>query len=571
MTTTTPPHSEPALRSRRQRPAVIVVGVGMLISLLAQAAAIDDSAPAAEPSSAGEPAPITLAFVGDIHFEGDLGSIAESTEDTLGPMSEILADADIAVANLETPVTDVEAPAAKELEDPESRYWFRSPPGTFDALTRSGIDVVSVANNHAADHGVEGLLDTLDAGQTSDVAVVGAGRDHDEAFAPIRHTVGDTTVAVLAADASPVESGDAAWTVEPGSGPGIAAARDQDTSQLVEAVGRADDSDDLVVIYLHWGEEGSSCPTPSQQQLATEIAEAGADIIVGSHAHRPQGTGTLAGTYVSYGLGNFFWYHGRESQTGILELTVTGDEVNEETWHPGRIPTSGGAPRPITGDDRAEAVHDWHRLRSCTNLDAGPGGPDQLPEFTAPAQPIDADTATRMRGSHDPDQCPVPLSDLRLLTPAYIGFDGEPRRGELIVHHEVVEDVQEIFAVLYDERYPLRRMQLLGGYDGNDNRSMSANNTSGYNCRPVAGTDRWSDHAYGRAIDINPVQNPYLVDDQILPAAGSDYADIDRGPDAPPRPGVISENDAAFRAFTDRGWTWGGHWTAPDYQHFSAP
>ena len=114
-------------------------------------------------------------------------------------------------------------------------------------------------------------------------------------------------------------------------------------------------------------------------------------------------------------------------------------------------------------------------------------------------------------------------------------------------------------------------MVLVDAYGGDDDRSMAADNTSGYNCRRVAGTDRWSDHAFGAAIDINPVQNPYVQPSGVAPPAGRRFATLDRRAGADVPAGVIHADDVVVRAFARIGWEWGGDWTsAKDYQHFSA-
>jgi poly-gamma-glutamate synthesis protein (capsule biosynthesis protein) len=167
--------------------------------------------------------------------------------------------------------------------------------------------------------------------------------------------------------------------------------------------------------------------------------------------------------------------------------------------------------------------------------------------------------------------CPVPLSDLRYLRLPYVGFDGEVRRGEMVVAARHAEDVVQVFEQLFEARFPIRRMVLVDEYGGDDDRSMAANNTSAYNCRPVAGTDRWSEHAYGGAIDINPVQNPYVTGSSYVPEEGAAYVDVARGPGARPEPGVIVADGVVVRAFDRIGWEWGGTWTSSkDYQHFSA-
>jgi len=175
-----------------------------------------------------------------------------------------------------------------------------------------------------------------------------------------------------------------------------------------------------------------------------------------------------------------------------------------------------------------------------------------------------------MRFTHR-DGCPVSLADLRYLRMTYLAFDGTVRTGEMVTHADHAEDVTEVFRRLYDARWPLRRMVLLDDYRGDDERSMAADNTSGFNCRRVAGSDSWSDHAYGAAIDVNPVENPYVQRSGVSPAAGRRFALLDRGPGARVPDGVIRSGDVVVRAFARIGWEWGGDWSgAKDYQHFSA-
>ncbi len=176
-----------------------------------------------------------------------------------------------------------------------------------------------------------------------------------------------------------------------------------------------------------------------------------------------------------------------------------------------------------------------------------------------------------MRSSYRPG-CPVLLADLRYLRMRYVGFDWKAHTGEMVVHHDYAKKVTTVFERLYDARWPIRRMRLVDGYGGDDNRSMAANNTSGFNCRRVAGSRAWSAHAYGAAIDINPVQNPYVTGSSIHPLAGARFATIDRSrADRRGPMGAIRAGDVVVRAFDCIGWDWGGDWsTSPDYQHFSA-
>jgi hypothetical protein len=185
------------------------------------------------------------------------------------------------------------------------------------------------------------------------------------------------------------------------------------------------------------------------------------------------------------------------------------------------------------------------------------------PGFFGSVAEIDPDLAQRMSASWRPG-CPVPLSDLRYVSVDHWGFDGGEHRGELVVHTDWAGDVLAVFERFFEERFPIERMALVDDYGGDDLASMEANNTSGFNCRPAQGSTSWSEHAYGRAIDVNPVQNPYVAGATVLPDAGRDY--LDR---SDLRQGMVTE--VVVAAFADIGWEWGGDWeTLSDWQHFSA-
>ncbi|ORB56946.1 peptidase M15 [Mycolicibacterium rhodesiae] len=162
--------------------------------------------------------------------------------------------------------------------------------------------------------------------------------------------------------------------------------------------------------------------------------------------------------------------------------------------------------------------------------------------------------------------CPVAPGELRRIDLDYIGLDGHDHRGVLVVHRDVVDEVIAIFADLRGQRYPIAKMQTPQHYPGAaDELSMEDNNTSAFNCRALPGSTTWSLHAYGRAIDVNPQFNPYLGrNGDLEPATAGGYLDRHRTD-----PGMLHADDPAVRAFTDRGWVWGGNWRNPiDYQHF---
>jgi D-alanyl-D-alanine carboxypeptidase len=161
--------------------------------------------------------------------------------------------------------------------------------------------------------------------------------------------------------------------------------------------------------------------------------------------------------------------------------------------------------------------------------------------------------------------CPVGPAQLRHLRLSHWGFDGKVRVGSLVVRDRVAKDVVRVFRRLHAARFPIRRLRKVDAYRGSDDASMAADNTSGFNCRFVSGTRRWSQHAYGEAIDVNPVENPYVQGSRVRPPSGRRY--LDR---SPARPGMAVEGGVLVRAFESVGWRWGGRWpSSRDYQHFS--
>ncbi|MFN2587570.1 MAG: M15 family metallopeptidase [Actinomycetota bacterium] len=173
----------------------------------------------------------------------------------------------------------------------------------------------------------------------------------------------------------------------------------------------------------------------------------------------------------------------------------------------------------------------------------------------------------RMTGKSWHKGCPVAIRRLRLIEVSYRGFDKQRHMGRLVAHRDAVTALVSALRSMYRHGFKIRKMYLVDRYDASDRRSMRADNTSAFNCRKVAGTNRWSEHAYGRAIDVNPVENPYVASDgTVTPRKGAEYADR-----TPRRKGMIASGGATVRAFERVGWGWGGYWSsAKDYQHFSA-
>jgi len=214
-------------------------------------------------------------------------------------------------------------------------------------------------------------------------------------------------------------------------------------------------------------------------------------------------------------------------------------------------PGAGSVPAPVVAPDTPWQPHD---AVPADALDAG---------YAGTVSTITAELAERMSSSWR-EGCPVPLADLRYVTVTHHDFDGGTATGELVVHADVADSVVAVFGELFALGYPVRSMRLVDDFDGSDDASMAADNTSAFNCRPISRGTGWSEHAYGRAIDLNPVENPYVRGTLVLPPEGAPFADRSAAP------GVVLADDAVVRAFAAHGWRWGGDWDSPvDYQHFS--
>ncbi len=302
--------------------------------------------------------PITIAFAGDTHFYAQLAARLARPRTALGPTIPELRRADFTMVNLETAITTRGTKEPKEFN-------FRAPASAFTALKAAGIDVVSMANNHGVDFGQVGLKDSLAAIRSSGYPVVGIGRNAAEAYKPYYATVKDTRLAVIGATQVLDDNLIAGWTATSTHG-GLASAKN--APRLMYEVRKARRHADAVIVYLHWGQEMRECPLPRQQVLAAQLVKAGADVIVGGHAHVPLGGGYLHGRYVDYGMGNFFFYaaSGRTAASGILELRLQGRRVQSAQWKPAVV--SGGVPQLLTGAPRQQALTKWNSLRACTGL-----------------------------------------------------------------------------------------------------------------------------------------------------------------------------------------------------------
>jgi hypothetical protein len=186
--------------------------------------------------------------------------------------------------------------------------------------------------------------------------------------------------------------------------------------------------------------------------------------------------------------------------------------------------------------------------------------------FTFSAHSLSPAVRERVVGVSWHQGCPVAIKQLRYLRISYYGFDRRVHKGEMVANRTAVPALRRAFGSLYRSHFPIRRMRLVDDYGGSDFRSIEADNTSAFNCRRTTGRSSWSQHAYGRALDINPIENPYVSNGGTAHRASRPYLNRKRH-----RRGMAYRGGVLVRAFKRAGWGWGGNWSDPtDYQHFSA-
>lgn len=178
--------------------------------------------------------------------------------------------------------------------------------------------------------------------------------------------------------------------------------------------------------------------------------------------------------------------------------------------------------------------------------------------------------AKMIAGNSWQEGCPVHTDELRYLRMTYIDFNGEDQVGELIVHKEIAEEMIQILGEMYAVGYPIRQMRLISDFDGNDWQSIEADNTSAFNCRKATGSKKWSNHAYGKAIDMNPIENPYISrKGYISHKASQKYRQRVHEDNSPEDRAVLLKDDPVTKILKSYGYHWGGDWkTVKDYQHF---
>jgi hypothetical protein len=260
-----------------------------------------------------------------------------------------------------------------------------------------------------------------------------------------------------------------------------------------------------------------------------------------------------------------------ETSTPSPTTTTEGPVISESTTLSSGVPTTTTTTPTTTALPPTTTPSSTTTLRPATTLrptsTLPPTTITSTAAFESSIKPIDKALEAQMvaSGSWRPG-VPVAVSDLRLLQVRHWGFDGDVREGRLVVHEDWAEKLVGVFRALYDAQFPFRSIELIDAFGADDEASMMADNTSAFNGRYVAGTRVWSMHAYGQAIDINPVENPWVSGGNVSPENGRRY--VDRALRAP---GMIHADDVVVQAFASIGWKWGGYWNGTkDYQHFSS-
>jgi poly-gamma-glutamate capsule biosynthesis protein CapA/YwtB (metallophosphatase superfamily) len=308
------------------------------------------------------PQEITVTFGGDVHFAGRTLELLQHPSTAFGPVAKIFTESDLAMVNLESAVTNRGTPEPKT-------FLFRTPPTAYAAIAAAGIDVVSLANNHALDYGRVGLEDALNYSKSMGMPIVGVGRNAEEAYGAWTTTIKGVTFAVLGF--SQVAELSSSWAAKDNRS-GMAYAFD--TARSVAAVEKAKAAADVVIVYMHWGQEYNECPTGQMKTFAKKIADAGATMIIGTHAHNLVGDGWLGNTFVQYGLSNFLWWRNDagSNDTGVLRVTLTGSKITKTEFLPAYIDRTTGQPVPSTGAEADRISKKYANLHRCTGLAAAP-------------------------------------------------------------------------------------------------------------------------------------------------------------------------------------------------------
>ncbi len=323
--------------------------------------------PAKQAGPLGSGEAVTIAFAGDASFEGLSSSVVSNTTGLLSAIAPVMSAADISMVNVETAVGTGGTAVNKQ-------FTFQVPEQALDSLGAAGVDVVTMANNHGMDFGKEAFADTLRIKAEGKMPIIGIGQDDTEAYAPYIKEVNGQRIGIIAANDIYPSSMVTWWTAAPGV-PGIASAEEAYQEQLADAVRAARPTVNTLAVYLHFGTEKETCPNARQKELVDLMISAGADIVVGTHAHRLQGIGYQGDQLVAFGLSNFIFKapSAAGNTSGVLVVTATGRRIDGYEWKPAQIQNL--VPVPLSGAAATAGVAAMDALQSCAGLTPTATGP----------------------------------------------------------------------------------------------------------------------------------------------------------------------------------------------------
>jgi len=520
--------------------------------------------PSFQPPALPRPGEGTLVMVGDV--------LPLADRDYLQAVAPLLAGADYCIGNLECPLSmhgmKNKLKLDSKLRPLPNEYLFRAPPSQARRLAAAGFDGFTLANNHIMDFGPEALLETMVLLERRGVDYTGAGRDCRDARNPIVFQVAGQTVAVLAYVSSstlPSTEGFAASDILAGTvfvSPRTNGKPTEYTLQMLQNdISAAGKKADLVVVCFHWGNEAAKRPTNFQRQLARSTVDFGAGLVVGHHPHVLQGIEIYNGTPIIYSLGNFVFPTSWETNhySAALELRLEAGKWRELRLHPVKLRYRIGTPRPARGAALQRVVTRITALSAQFGTQCGVCRVDDNSHVLIrnTDRSIERDElliAEKECFFIKPHPRLQRMSVVHFLAWAIEDQRRVPQRRKVTVTSELASEVIEIFTEIYLEsgKFPIHDIV-------------------GYNYRTVAGGSGLSNHALGRAIDLNRPENPMIMNGRRIVH-----------PDEPPyeprewRPGVdpysIAPDGPVVRAFKSRGWRWGGDWkSCKDYQHFDKP
>ncbi|MDE6386500.1 MAG: CapA family protein [Lachnospiraceae bacterium] len=309
------------------------------------------------------PEQVTITFAGDILFDENyaiMGKVSGNGEIANGIVPSLLAEmksADIMMLNNEFPYSDRGTP----LED--KKFTFRAKPTTVSFLNDMGVDIVSLANNHAYDYGESAFLDTMDVLEGAGITYVGAGRNLQEARRPVYYIINNMKIAIVAAtQIEKLDNPDTKGATDSSAG----VFRCWNGDHLLETIREAKENSDFVIVYLHWGTENETTIDWAQEKQAPEVVEAGADLVIGAHPHCLQKISVIQGVPVMYSLGNF-WFNSKTIDTGMIKVTLNENGLQSYQFIP--CEQTGSQTMLLQGEEKKRVIDYMQSISDGVRID----------------------------------------------------------------------------------------------------------------------------------------------------------------------------------------------------------